>query len=181
MQAGIKNQMLVLSSLNEGMCPQVKGIQCTYDWSSVIIDIQNNINTAKYSIRQMQERNSTIEKEQNEVIAALTAYRQNFEAYTRKAGYYQQYKMLKDSLPTLPEEPEKPAQDWEEKRAALNTELAVSMARASMEKIRQEIPTKEATLKVLEALTSAFSKKGTDRNQWTSHTAQSETRRLQSF
>lgn len=160
LQSACGNLNNTITALKEGLCPQVKGIKCTHDWTSVITQFESNVSQMNGNIANFQTSCDAAEKELLVVREEKTGYEANFRAYSDKCAKYQAFQALKENLIPLPEEPRMPEGNLEEKKASLDRELNAAITRENMLAVKNALPEQEKQLKVLEALSSAFSKKG---------------------
>lgn len=159
-QTACSNLQKTIAALKNGLCPQVSGFRCDHDWSPVISQFENNISQMQGNIAKFQNLNSAAEEELRRVREEKTGYENNLKAYSDKCAKYQTFKTLKETLVPLPEEPKMPEGNLEERKVALDRELNVAITRENMLLIKNALPEQEESLKVLEALASVFSKKG---------------------
>ena len=160
LQSACNNLNRTVAALKEGLCPQVKGIKCTHDWTPVITQFESNVSQMNGNIASFQTSCDAAEKELLSVREEKAAYEANFRAYSDKCSKYQAFRALKESLMPLPEEPRMPEGNLEEKKVALDGELNGAITRENLLAVKNALPEQEEQLNVLEALTSAFSKKG---------------------
>ena len=160
LQSACNNLNRTVAALKEGLCPQVKGIKCTHDWTPVITQFESNVSQMNGNIASFQTSCDAAEKELLSVREEKAAYEANFRAYSDKCSKYQAFRALKESLMPLPEEPRMPEGNLEEKKTALDGELNGAITRENLLAVKNALPEQEEQLNVLEALTSAFSKKG---------------------
>lgn len=160
LRSACNNLNRTVAALKEGLCPQVKGIKCTHDWTPVITQFESNVSQMTGNIASFQASCDAAEKELLSVREEKAAYEANFRAYSDKCSKYQAFRALKESLMPLPEEPRMPEGNLEEKKAALDGELNGAITRENLLAVKNALPEQEEQLNVLEALTSAFSKKG---------------------
>ena len=163
LQSACNNLSQTITSLKEGFCPQVKGIRCTHDWSPMIRDFETNYAQMQENISHLQGQINTAEKELQGLREEKAVYESNLRAFSEKCAKYQSYCTLKETLLPLPEEPLLPEGDLEEKKKRLEflqKELSITVTRENMLVVKKNLAVEEENLKVLEALSSAFSKKG---------------------
>lgn len=159
-QSACSNLQKTIAALKNGLCPQVSGFRCDHDWSPVIFQFETNISQMQGNIAKFQNLSSAAEEELRRMREEKVGYENNLRAYNDKCAKYQTFNTLKKTLIPLPEEPKMPEGNLEERKTALDRELNASITREGMLSVKNALPEQEESLKVLEALTAAFSKKG---------------------
>lgn len=156
----LKSVEKVIDALKKGLCPQVIGTKCPKDWSSKLAELATEKERLQKSRKELEDSLERDKQELAEAEAKLQAYRVNLENWNKRYNLLTQYNTLKSSLHELPPKPVEIENDFEKEKGELECELQLSIRYKQMVELKKSLPEKEATVKLYEALSNAFSEKG---------------------
>lgn len=151
----------IIAKLQEGACPQMKGVKCPNNWEPYIRDFQAKVQELSRSYVNYKNLLEEKERQKMKAEAALEAYETSSKLMERKLAFAEQFRTLRETLQEMPEEPVSvDMTEMEQKKRVLEKELKEAHTREEMLLVKEGLSEKEEVYKVLDRLVPAFSPKG---------------------
>ncbi len=148
-----------IQALSKGMCPHINE-KCPHDWSKKIGQMRADLGNVQHTVMEMKKKQAGIEKELADITEQILSFQANKDAYTKKIALYQEYTGILHSIPDLPEPPDLPKGNPEERLRELEKEITQASIRQEMERIREAIPETQKKVDLFDFLSREFSPKG---------------------
>lgn len=162
MESAVKRMKTELETLERPTCPLSPLITCHQDKSAAKEDIENSIAATAQGLEATEKEIAKLSAKLNEINTAKEAYYEGERTYNKKIQVAKQIKLMEDSVPVVPAEPEKPVStaDLETEKFQINARLKALADWEEAVQLSSQLETLTLTLNDYESLVKCMSDKG---------------------